>query len=678
MGQAEYNTVRAARDGATTEISSLITAGLIVPEIKFLGTVIYQTSNTYSNTVQSRIRSTDAGDDYVDLRDLGVVRGGTSGTITDHGSLAGLDDDDHLQYLNLQTRKNLNVDRHVYDAVSHNDLSLTDSWDTTNLSNATLTSELTNYLSGTQSYLLTNVTGSAAEYMDSKDIAVPLKARGKINAVTFPYTYDGDDGDITVQIYDNTNTTLLGTALDVEASDNGTITIAEYFPSTTASIKLRVTVDTVNNGKLFVLDDLTFTDDPFVYKNLLAKQDYLITQAGSSLTNAAAEIEFNLGTASITDNGDQLLVASDDSGSTRTKFTAQKECEVFIHFDAKATSGGTSAIIYKNGAQFLTGTSMVNVANFFASVSGPIKLAKDDFISVGLSAGTVQSSADLVTVSIIAYADTEHVVHASAGTENTFSARITSADVITTQSSPNAPAIASVSSTSTGLYAIVYTTDFFGVTPAAQATAETNGLNCHITAESATGCTVNIEDPSGTLTDSDFSIILQRQGTDYKNPNAYAVTPVSRIAYLKHIETSGTAGGSATGSGTFDTRTLNTLEGDTSFVSLSSNRFTLPAGKYKINGWSTAFYVDEHKAKLVADPGGTPADAIIGSSEMAAGGGANTSSSKSHIVGKIEITVPTTYEIQHAVTTALATQGLGRASSLGTELYACIEVTKLK
>jgi len=79
QGQSDYSTLINARDGAVTEINSLITNGLPSPEWRFVGTIIYQTSNGYGNTVKSRIRSTDSGDDYVDLRGEFIGRGGFAG-----------------------------------------------------------------------------------------------------------------------------------------------------------------------------------------------------------------------------------------------------------------------------------------------------------------------------------------------------------------------------------------------------------------------------------------------------------------------------------------------------------------------------------------------------------------------------------------------------------------------
>jgi len=101
QGENQYNTKNKARDGAEVEISSIILDGIPTAEIKFLGTIIYQTSDAYggTNTTKSRTVSTNSGDDYIDLRDEGIFRGGISGTITDHGALSGLGDDDHIQYL---------------------------------------------------------------------------------------------------------------------------------------------------------------------------------------------------------------------------------------------------------------------------------------------------------------------------------------------------------------------------------------------------------------------------------------------------------------------------------------------------------------------------------------------------------------------------------------------------
>lgn len=101
QGQNEYSSITAARQGAQTEIANLITTGLPSPEMKAIGTAICQTSNTYTNAVKGRVRTTDTGEDYVDFRKNPL---NSTVTASDHGQLAGLTDDDHLLYVNKNGR----------------------------------------------------------------------------------------------------------------------------------------------------------------------------------------------------------------------------------------------------------------------------------------------------------------------------------------------------------------------------------------------------------------------------------------------------------------------------------------------------------------------------------------------------------------------------------------------
>jgi hypothetical protein len=68
QGQNEYLTIADARAGAKAEITNIYSAGLAAKEYIFVGSVIYQTSTIYGNTVKARIRSTDTGGTYVDWR----------------------------------------------------------------------------------------------------------------------------------------------------------------------------------------------------------------------------------------------------------------------------------------------------------------------------------------------------------------------------------------------------------------------------------------------------------------------------------------------------------------------------------------------------------------------------------------------------------------------------------
>lgn len=90
MGQAQYNTKTAARAGASTEIASL-KSQLPLAEILPLATIIYQTSDSYTNTVKARTISTDTGGTYVDWRTTPMGQGANP---SDHNNLT------NLQYAN--------------------------------------------------------------------------------------------------------------------------------------------------------------------------------------------------------------------------------------------------------------------------------------------------------------------------------------------------------------------------------------------------------------------------------------------------------------------------------------------------------------------------------------------------------------------------------------------------
>jgi len=68
QGQATYNTINNARNGASSEINNLILTHLPSEEFFPIATFICQTSDSYSNTVKARLRSTNEGTNFVDWR----------------------------------------------------------------------------------------------------------------------------------------------------------------------------------------------------------------------------------------------------------------------------------------------------------------------------------------------------------------------------------------------------------------------------------------------------------------------------------------------------------------------------------------------------------------------------------------------------------------------------------
>lgn len=149
-----------------------------------------------------------------------------------------------------------------------------------------------------------------------------------------------------------------------------------------------------------------------------------------------------------------------------------------------------------------------------------------------------------------------------------------------------------------------------------------------------------------------------------------------RIAYIKDVQASGTAGGSST-SGAYQTRVLNNLTGDTSFITLASNQFTLQPGTYHIEAMapSNASVNNKIKIRNITDS----LDVAIGTS-MTNGnaGSAFTVSVQPTLIGTFSITSAKVFELQHRVSSSRATDGYGSATSFGdSEIYAQIKVTKV-
>jgi hypothetical protein len=138
---------------------------------------------------------------------------------------------------------------------------------------------------------------------------------------------------------------------------------------------------------------------------------------------------------------------------------------------------------------------------------------------------------------------------------------------------------------------------------------------------------------------------------------------------------SGTNGGTAT-SGAWRTRTLNTLAYDSgSIASLGSNQLTLDAGTYV--GWINApassgssVAPGLHQARLQNITAGTTIWYGSTQSILTSSGVGTYETNSSVIYCIFTLAVASALEVQHQVTTTVATTGFGAAASFGgTEQY---------
>jgi hypothetical protein len=147
--------------------------------------------------------------------------------------------------------------------------------------------------------------------------------------------------------------------------------------------------------------------------------------------------------------------------------------------------------------------------------------------------------------------------------------------------------------------------------------------------------------------------------------------PPTRIAYLKDVKAAGSGGGTAT-SGSWLTRVLNTLEGDTSIVSLASNQFTLQAGTYDI--YANGTFLNTNGSAIGIYNVSDSSLAILGG--VSYGGGYEQC--VSILVGRLVLASTKILELRYKVQGTVATYGLGNNGNNGeSNIFAQVEITKL-
>lgn len=149
--------------------------------------------------------------------------------------------------------------------------------------------------------------------------------------------------------------------------------------------------------------------------------------------------------------------------------------------------------------------------------------------------------------------------------------------------------------------------------------------------------------------------------------------PLTNIAIVEDQKAQNTGGGTFT-NGADRTRVLNTEAYDPDgIVTLSSDQFTLAAGKYHIEWSAPAFKVDQHQTFLY-----NVTDAAVvqrGSSEHTASGDGIQNRSVGGAI--VTITGSKAFEIRHRCTSTQASTGLGNAANFGTEVYTRVVIRRI-
>ena len=155
----------------------------------------------------------------------------------------------------------------------------------------------------------------------------------------------------------------------------------------------------------------------------------------------------------------------------------------------------------------------------------------------------------------------------------------------------------------------------------------------------------------------------------------------TRTVYIKHVESSGVSGGTYPTANTWQTRTLNTVEGDTSFSSLSSNQITLEPGTYDISASSTVFAISKNMIRLREITDTEPV--LYGMARITRDNtnpidvDADTAAS---LDTRFTITTTRTFQLEHAgviVNTDVGAFGVDLGLAPAPNTYAVVKITKI-
>lgn len=580
-------------------------------------------------------------------------------------------------------------------------------------------------LNGAASFRLTKDAADRQGEGASLDIDVPnyirglparirFSAKGSTN-FDFGTAFDSaDPSDVTVYAYDVTNSKLLQ-PYPYTIMSNGIAEGMFQIPSDCASLRLILHV-TTTNALAYTLDIDDVEISPALDSMIKADSDWEAYTPTITGFTSTSEVNFFC-----RKNGANLDVVGSFKGGTPS---ASDRISIGLPTGLTPATVVTSA----TRSTLILGTAIANVSTtvstIYASVGMNITYDSNYFPNAVLVVDSTDS--DVLATGSILRPDAGNAIHGGANRHITVNFSIpiqgwTSGNRTAASANLNAPVVFSAYknggsitadtvipswtavekdtvsgfNSTTGIYTVKVPGDYLLTANLRTTTGDANdstldvyknntlykiGADVHffggvciaIIPDLKVGDTIDLR-CQGTRTVSSFNQATRFELTKIETSGRVYST---RVAYLKDVKSSGTNGGTFT-SGSYQTRTLNTVEGDSSFVSLSSNQFTLQAGTYRITSSAPASFCDEHKSKLrnITDS----SDTLIGTVErVSTSAGGNSDTTRSIIEGTFSITSTKTFEIQHRCTVTRATSGFGVAAGFGdSEVYTTVKIEKV-
>jgi hypothetical protein len=419
VGQAQHASISAARDAAESEINTIVAADLPFEEFVAIGTVIFETDDTFGNAVKAVIRSTNSGGDYQDWRFSKITP--VIGSGSDHGTLSGLADDDHLQYLRTDGARTCTGSQEFAAGVDV-------SGGTFALATGTTVNDISTdtTLSGDSNDSL--VTEAAIKsYVDSGDSTVDSAAQGYASsAQSAAESYA--DGIVATNAADSTAYTDAAiAALDLSeiTAGDSSVSVAD---TGTGTVTITVDGGTVGtwNASGLQLGTANARINEFSTDGTLADDSDTAVPTEKAVK---AYVDAAIGGA-VSHNSTTGLQGGDSTADEFYHLTANEESNIFA---TSATvfgigdSAGTSVVIDQTSDTISAGVDQVDVFSMTADtqrlgIAGTSAVAIDS-TSVAISVGTFDVTVldGSMTVEGIATFDSDGLTLASGASINEFS-----------------------------------------------------------------------------------------------------------------------------------------------------------------------------------------------------------------------------------------------------------------
>ncbi len=239
-----------------------------------------------------------------------------------------------------------------------------------------------------------------------------------------------------------------------------------------------------------------------------------ISQA--ALLDGSAEIRFPT-TNPFTKNGDSsLLIYTDDSANTRTKFVAASPIYVIAALGSPITTTNASLSIRVNGSTYQLG-SQIRTANDNSTVTFTGFLNTGDFLT--FDAGSAITTGANVYASITAISQSMSSYSATCGANclNDFVARISDSGSTGVISQTNTSWITTCTESPTGTYACPVNSGVFSVLPSCVVSSDTTGSTISYDPGASTTTSLVFKAQAtltGILSAGDFAVNCSKTGAD--------------------------------------------------------------------------------------------------------------------------------------------------------------------